>query len=53
MREQFALRRYETLAAAVVSHRARVARSATGARPHDDALYQRLRQIAESDRRVA
>ena len=42
---QIAERRFSALAAAVREHEARASRHTTGARPHDVALYRRLRQI--------
>jgi hypothetical protein len=45
IQRQIAERRFSALAAAVREHEARVSRHTTGARPHDVALYRRLRQI--------
>jgi hypothetical protein len=43
--KQIAERRFSALAAAVREHEARASRHTVGARPHDVALYRRLRQI--------
>jgi hypothetical protein len=45
VRDRIAERRFSALAAAVREHQARAARQYLGERPHDDALYRRLRQI--------
>jgi hypothetical protein len=45
IQRQIAERRFSALAAAVREHEARASRHTVGARPHDVALYRRLRQI--------
>jgi hypothetical protein len=45
IQRQIAERRFSALAAAVREHEARASRHTVGARPHDIALYRRLRQI--------
>ena len=45
IQRQVAERRFSALAAAVREHEARAGRHTVGARPHDVALYRRLRQI--------
>jgi hypothetical protein len=45
IQRQIAERRFSALAAAVREHEAKASRHAVGARPHDLALYRRLRQI--------
>jgi len=45
IQHQVAERRFSALAAAVREHEARASRHTVGARPHDVALYRRLRQI--------
>ena len=45
IQRQVAERRFSALAAAVREHEARASRHTVGARPHDVALYRRLRQI--------
>jgi len=45
IQRQIAERRFSALAAAVREHEARATRHTVGARPHDVALYRRLRQI--------
>jgi hypothetical protein len=45
IQRQVAERRFSALAAAVREHEARATRHTVGARPHDVALYRRLRQI--------
>lgn len=45
MQRQIAERRFSALAAAVREHEARATRHTVGPRPHDVALYRRLRQI--------
>ena len=45
IQRQIAERRFSALAAAVREHEARATRNTIGARPHDVALYRRLRQI--------
>jgi hypothetical protein len=45
IQRQIAERRFSALAAAVREHEARAGRHTVGARPHDVALYRRLRQI--------
>jgi hypothetical protein len=45
IQRQIAERRFSALAAAVREHEAKASRHTIGARPHDVALYRRLRQI--------
>jgi hypothetical protein len=45
IQRQISERRFSALAAAVREHEARASRHTIGARPHDVALYRRLRQI--------
>jgi len=45
VQQRIADRRFTALAAAVREHEARASGQTTGARPHDVALYRRLRQI--------
>jgi hypothetical protein len=45
VQRQIADRRFSALAAAVREHEARASAQLIGARPHDIALYRRLRQI--------
>jgi len=45
IQRQIAERRFSALAAAVREHEAKATRHTVGARPHDVALYRRLRQI--------
>jgi hypothetical protein len=46
VQRQIADRRFSTLAAAVREHEARAGAQRVGARPHDLALYRRLRRIS-------
>jgi len=46
IQRQRAERRFSALAAAVREHEARASRHTVGSRPHDVALYRRLRQIS-------
>jgi hypothetical protein len=45
VRDRVAERRFSALAAAVREHQTRATRQYLGERPHDAALYRRLRQI--------
>lgn len=53
VRDELSARRFEILADAVGEHEVRAVRSTTGPRPHDEALYGRLREIARRRRRSA
>jgi hypothetical protein len=45
VRDELSARRLERLVEAVREHELRAGRTATARRPHDDALYVRLREI--------
>ena len=45
VRDELSSRRLDRLVNAVREHELRAGRSSTGRRPHDDALYLRLREI--------